>query len=1422
MSIVGLDCPVTSISSFVTTATINAIVSFCGDKFVFKHSPGLLVCEASVQDRVYSLLKQMQTHYNLSLPDVLASSLTDACVSKFGVRTAQFGLPPNVLRSSQLQLSGDCLFYAFSPTDVYCVRRAGGVQPLKWQTSAATQGIMADVTVHGNFLVRTVHDRLYVAGAAATYVVLVSTLGSVSELVLKVQGLIMFARGAPQFYLRRTSDYSLFLSRFTPLDNATFSLNSTSTYETDKLCVFFSSDELPMAPQPISSRNTVLEHANGDIVFATAKYSGQHVFVYVGVFDVASAVINTYAMPFAVYDIDSNEPATKINDAYEQIAYAGEATISVTWIQERLLLVSVAIENVVQTKYQTVLINTTSLQIIDTDIHPDLLHAFRAPFVRLASAVVSEGALLSCSECRATTANADVSGFFAYGASSVSYRRLMKCEAPNTYIEHDMAERLPAETCARVSTDAVTAFVYAAVEYEMTLRCVTLQPLEVVLERTAGSSVRFGSTQYTAASAARLLLYAVCQDYAALTIATVYDTSTCAAGCAVTLDTGKFFLSGGVRIASVRQQSGMTAAGIMWNRLVLLQDGVPRSTRVETNVALDTWQEHSLTTRRIVPRQPILIHAHRHVSVESIAALQPGDTEHRLALDALAIVPVLSEDLVSIVNGDSALRMTIVYVPSRTDLRAIGLETLAYGDDVHDWERVHASVHVVATGTQRPQCTYVARLVAVDADLRVLTSITTTGCVLELPGAPQCHLELPGRLKNAASVIGLEIVPSTSACDVLRDASVTVEFAPFMKLSQCPAQYFLDSATLTCVPCDEGESACGTGQFLRGCLPLMHPDAGKDCLTCALPNHSAFSNTSRGCGTWHCLAGYYRHDGACLACTTLLAQAATACANTAGRRRVACTEFQNEQCVDCETKPWYSQWTFSAGAECTWRCQTGYFASGAGCEKCSTLNEAVVTLGMSGMRQTGAFYRFRACTATAQARSEKCSARDFGYDLDGTYVADGATFDEDCMLLCEDNSNRHSVRINATAVASGIVSVWSARVCQTCTEDSWPTFTNGTRLPRRAFDMSVSCVSTCMNSEGFFATNHTRVCLWCPYTACANGTFWSAHDNCTSCHACTRTRSGSVFGSRGTFNDAYSCQEQCPHGFFAYDEHTCQQHSAVACTDGVEYVISGTQFSDAQCGTCADCSGAKETVPCSLNSNRQCTSCGAIDAWSSEWSHTGCNLTCRTSAGYTKLYRESGAVCRKCIPCEVGYALPDTPVDCTCQPCTGRRPAEAFYTKGCLWQCPLYHVARQDVVSGNLVCEYTVKQTSNGAYKLRSTSVVSCPPGQRLTTDVREAAYASLQCEPCNVPTGLDLAQVNVLWTWDRECTWQCAWNLQKLETLGMYRCETLRYNHVKPHVPLISRGSEGLGWQLLGGIIACALIVVVFCLCFLGRMLRD
>ncbi len=103
----------------------SATASFCGDKFVFRHLAGLRVCEQQVQARTYAVF--MEAMFNVSFSELFASSLTDACASVFGMRTGQVDVPPDVLRSSHVLLQGECLFYAFSPTDVYCGRRAGGV-----------------------------------------------------------------------------------------------------------------------------------------------------------------------------------------------------------------------------------------------------------------------------------------------------------------------------------------------------------------------------------------------------------------------------------------------------------------------------------------------------------------------------------------------------------------------------------------------------------------------------------------------------------------------------------------------------------------------------------------------------------------------------------------------------------------------------------------------------------------------------------------------------------------------------------------------------------------------------------------------------------------------------------------------------------------------------------------------------------------------------------------------------------------------------------------------------------------------------------------------------------------------------------------------------------------------------------------------
>jgi len=1397
-----------STSTFYTTNMASATASFRGDKFVFRHSAGLLVCEQQVQARTHEVF--MQALYNVSFSELFASSLTDACVSSFGIRTGHVDVPADVLRSSEVLLRGECLFYVFSPTAVYCARRAGGVYQVRWPTQP--QANILDVSVYNDFVVRTVQQQ----DETTKFISFVSSVGSASAVVVKLEGLLMFARGDPRFYLKRTSDYKLQLSKLDAVGNFTFSLNSSSSYAQNDVAVLFSTRV------PISMRNTVLEYAHDFVVFATAKYSLAHVFVYVAALDVRSAVLSTYAMPSAVYDIASDKQATRINGAYERMSEAGEATLSAAWLAPDTLLLSVAIENVPTTKFQTVLINVTNLEIIQNTMHPDLLRAFSAPFVRLSNALASSGVLLSCTECQPTATGRNVAGFFAYGASSVSYRRLVACEEANMYVEENMAEKLPIQTCARVVADSAheytdALFGYTDAVFEMTLTCATLDSLEVVLEMPVGSTVEFarGEVYYTH-DVARVLLYATCNNYEPLHSAKAYKSGTCAQGCVVGLTDGSFKLSRGVRIESVRHRSGMSPASALWNRFVLLQAGVTSNLQSATEVTREAWQKHSVTCRRIVPRQQILIQTQRHVSVETLAANEAGDDDQRIAFDALAVVPVLSEGLVSVLAGNTSRLMTVVYVPSLFDLKMLALEALAYGDDVDDWARVHASVVVAAAPSHLAHCTYAARLLPVDDDLRAIDHATSTGCVLNLAVSPQCHIELPRSLRNAASVVGVEVMPLTSGCELLDDAhDVAVEFAPFMQISQCPAQHFLHADSLTCTPCDEGEPFCGPGQFVSGCLALIYPFTVPQCLQCPLPNHSSFAITSSGCSEWHCLQGFYRLDGACAGCTAQLLLGSTACRNIGGRMRKNCTNVENEKCVDCPQKPRYTQWTISATAECTWQCMPGYFAVAGGCELCLSFDEAVANLAMSGLRGTGAFYRFRSCTASAQATSEKCSARDFGFDLNGTYTADAPAFDEDCVLNCAEDSNLHAVRVNVSRAENTSEFQWRARMCRTCTDAAWPTFVNGTHLPRRAFVMSSSCVSTCLISAGAFATNDTRVCLWCPPAACANGTFWSSSDNCTSCQPCAAARTGGVFTSAGTLDDAHSCSQQCPTGSYILDASTCRLHSTLACSDGLQYAIPGTSSSDAQCGTCADCSGAREKVACNATANRQCESCGAIDAWSSAWSPQGCRLLCRTTEGYTKLYTATGEVCRKCLACPLGRTLPSAPVDCTCAPCPSI-PPKASYTKGCMWTCPLFHVATFDRVSAAMQCEYTIKQTSNEVYKLRARSPVACAPGQRLTQQTRLAAYTSLQCEPCALPAGLQLAQLNVTWTWDRACAWQCLWNLQKVSTLGGYTCEHLHYTHLAP-----ARAAAGLSSTQLLLVLVCAVVVLVFALCCLSKMQR-
>lgn len=1390
-------------SNWTTTNTTNAIAAFRGEKFVFLSSPGLLVCESSVQSRVFPVF--LETRFDASLTAMFASSLTETCVSTFGVRSQDLGMPTDLVRSSDVIVSGECILYAFSSARVYCVRRGGGVIELSWQTFI--QGTIVDLAVQDGVLVRTLHSGLFPPGDTANYMSLLSRIDSRSEAVVQVAGLIMFARGAPRYFLRRTIATSLRLSKF-ETENATFRLNASATYVQNDVKILFSKFV------PVSAKNTLLEYAKDFVVFATAKYSGSRVIVYVTVLDVRSVLLNTYSMPFAVFNIESGAIPEKIDDAYENIEYSGEAILSCSWLERQVLLLSVSVDGAPRGQFPHLLLNLTDLAVIRNSLHPDLSRAFAAPFVRVANAVLSSGNLLSCSECAFTSISSS-SGFFAYGVSRVSYRRLIPCEEVNTFIEEDTAKGMPVKTCSRVRYDSGNIY---GTTMQMTLQCVTMNRLEVVLELPPNHEIAFGKgIRYIAQEQTRLLLSGQC-DNGKLLFVTAFDTNNCKTGCYYDLwEGGHLQIQGGITIESVRHRPSMSLSSETWDRRSLLQIGLPRAKYSSQPVGSE-WVEYSVTVRSIEPLQQLDLKVQRDVSVAWLAAFREQIQPQRLALDALMVVPVLSEHFIPFVFSNVSFLASIVYVPTVSDLRILALETMAYGDDKLDWARVHASVHISRVAPELRQCSYLARIIAVDSNLQILTSIptTTTGCLLDLTRSAQCHVELPEKLTNQARVVGLALYSVTKGCRALSDAEdISVEFAPFMRISQCPANYFLHADTLACTACDVGEAVCPSGKYVSGCRPLIHPSITPECLNCTAPNNSAFPNTSRGCSSWQCFDGFYRLGTSCMRCSTLLT---SVCRTTGGLRRQNCTAFENEKCVDCPPKPRYSEWSVST-SECTWRCKPGFFMTSGGCEACQTFDETVAFLAISGTRANGAFYRFQACSENSQARAEVCASGDFGYSLEGAYIADGRVFGEDCPLQCAENSNLHSVRVNFTRAGTA----WIGQRCVECAVSEWPLFVNFSLLPRHAFEMSSLCVATCVRSAGFFAhANRSRTCLFCPQTACDPGFFFSAKDNCAVCQTCTKTLNGGIFTASGTFNDGLSCPESCPLGYFKADLQTCRPHSVLSCRTGLQYAVTGTPFEDARCATCADCSGAKEVAPCTNISNRQCESCGPIDSWSSTWSLSGCNLICRTELGYTKLYPPGNPVqeiCRKCTPCPLGRTLPVRPTNCTCQPCNVNIPPTAVYTKGCEWTCPLYHVARLNS-DGMLFCQHSIRPTSSVVNHLRSVSPVSCPPGQRLTQDQRPGAYASFTCENCSTPNGMRIEDLNVTWIWDRSCAWQCAWGLDKQVVRGYFACETFRYTHKFKNTTTVTQFGSGLLQTHVIGIVVGAIVFVVFGMCFMCRML--
>ena len=1371
------------------TSMQNALASFDGGKFMFSHSPGLYVCDKSMNDKANAVSKNILL--SPVMVQILMGSLDDSCVRVFGVHETIFDVTP-VYRSTTFTSYGECAVFLFSSSDVYCVGQSDGRRTrLNLPVSSEDGFTLSDVTVYGTYLVVTYVRQNFMSSVA---IPVVNALNPVTLELIGISDLFMFVRGRPEFYLRVDSfSNCVYLSQ----------LDCGGRETPDRNCLSDDAYQIFSAPVRLSVKNAFILYISNFIVFATAVFAPAgdgrtNVFVYVSSMDVLRFTASDYAMPHRVYRLaETQSPTLFTSELYEDIKSIGEAVLSVAWWNDTTLVIGAAVESGgVLTQFPKLIVTVDSLALSNVQ-SLDLLHGMQVPFVHLAGAVLSAGRLQTCLSCRPTSEGRRVSGYFAFGASSLSLRRLLPCAGADTYIDDSSWDVPPIQTCAALAN--TTELAARVPVFSMKLTCRGTQ-IDVVLNMAAGARLVFAQVDpYVARFPRRVLLQVRCGN----AIAALYDEYECSGGCRARLFDVTFDLSGGVGIESVRNMLPMsTGSGVWYRRLTLSSN--PATGAVRSGVlGAGRWQQHELVVPKIHAHQPIYVHVRRNVSLAKLELdMQVGrEGVTKVALDALSVTPVLSEQAA---QTKGAL-VTVVYVPSGANLGALELETLTSGDDSVNWRRVHAAIRLETANTRLAQCEYAARLFAVNDTLHQVGELLPVGCALTLPQFTgqtalqvRCHVELPTKLANNESFVGLELRALTCALPETR--ALSVELIPFMQISECPAFFFLHAETRSCVAC--ARERCPSGFYVKGCLELLHPARPVDCLACPAPPNSLFPNTSTSCDEWVCQDNFFQATAsACAPCTSFL----NSTCRQPGMRWAPCSRTENERCVPCdvESRPRYAQWT-NASQECAWRCRDGFFRNGDMCERCHSLSDLLLLLDGEGDRAAGVFYRFSACTESRQAASVPCSGADFAYSLNGTYQADAVQFGVDCPLKCADNKRLHLVNV---VLSDSTGALWEAKKCIEC--PSRPTFADGSSLPVNAYEMSATCKATCSVAAEFFAGNNSQVCLWCPRAKCRVGSFLSRTDNCSNCKRCASRIPGSNFVSNGGLDDPYSCAEECPPGFFVRD-NVCQPHSTAECVQGLEYRIPGTPLTDAMCGACAVCTGARETRPCGAAGNRECESCGYLEDWNSEWSETGCELLCKD--GYTKLYTATGHVCRKCWPCPRGSTLPETPSTCDCTPCDASIPAGAFYTEGCTWRCPLYHTVQDGA------CRYAHHQASNEVYRPVQVSSVLCKYGQRIVQGTDEDSYSLFTCQDCDVPAGIRTQDLNATWAWGAGCEWNCLGNLMKYASQGTYRC-----------APYYSRrvgAPQGVtvdwSWGDLTALVGSLVVLLIFTLCLLHRFLAT
>ena len=579
-------------------------------------------------------------------------------------------------------------------------------------------------------------------------------------------------------------------------------------------------------------------------------------------------------------------------------------------------------------------------------------------------------------------------------------------------------------------------------------------------------------------------------------------------------------------------------------------------------------------------------------------------------------------------------------------------------------------------------------------------------------------------------------------------------FIPQMSESGCvdcaAGKFSGASAASTCADCGAGTYSSTAGSSTCAmCNAGMYSTTASTCTNCAAGKFSGASGASAASTCADCAAGTYSSTAGSSTCTicnagmySTTASTCTHCA--AGKFSGASGASAASTCADCGAGK------FSAtGADVCTNCGAGTFSETAGTSTCTN------------------------CAAGSYSTSEGASAAAVCISCPATKTSPAGSGSCKCPAgsswkPAQETQYRHFFDTQFQEIAPGqFADITLAKGVNVSV--SWDTLefelhtADAVSMQKDKFN----AVTVVFVPETFSHTL-TYTCSGCKGSG--HITLVPVQNECTKDSDAYHR----VFASRGKLDDRGSCQVQCAAGFYRTHPYMrgwrCKPHWKRECGVG-EYLVEGTQDSNALCEPCSGCAGKKLLRNCTATTDDQCLSCGESSLghiWTNKHGEP-CQEDCLT--GFVLNTRTR--VCERCSHrCPAGSSFPLWRDNCT--HCAACAELGKDLPVGAVWDTA---DDRQDCVA-TCTAGYALVNTPEGLQCTSTRRIAG--PRPALTRCAQEGAE-------CLLP-GCTL---------DEEACTSC-WDLPEDRRMGLFAVES---EELKPGAWLASEADkQRYRWQFLAG----------------------